>query len=102
MADYIDLVLCKHPESKKTFLFRAPAFSRLKSGDVVFVETRKGIRLTEVVAVQTADVDDGESMEFIREATNASFPLMRVISKLEEKKFDYKEEDEINGNDSVD
>lgn len=100
MSDYIDLVLCKHPMNEKTYLFRAPAFSHLKKGDGVFVETRKGEQLAEVINSWTGNVDDGEFMEFIKDCTHAKFPLMRITGKLELKTFDYKEEDEIDGNDS--
>lgn len=100
MSDYIDLVLCKHPESEKTYLFRAPAFSHLKASDAVFVETKKGEWLAEVVSVQTANADDGEYMEFIKNATHATFPLRKVTGKLELKNFDYSEEEKINGHDS--
>lgn len=99
MSDYIDLVLVRHHESPKKYLFRAPAFSHLVEGDAVFCETSKGEMLGEVLAVKTVNVDDGETLEFIRESTNAHFPLKRITGKLVLNQFNYSEEDNINGDD---
>ena len=39
--EFFDFVLCKHENSDKSYLFRAPAFTHLTKGDLVVVETKK-------------------------------------------------------------
>lgn len=76
---YIDLVLCE--QCGRNFLFQAPAWSGLKKGDSVVVDTKFGERPADVVAVMTIDGENEEAMNFMRAATGAHLPLRKVIRK---------------------
>lgn len=77
MNNYIDLVLCRHAESGKPFLFRAPFCSGVEKGDNVIVETKRGESPAEVIAVQRTSVGDKE-YSFAVLAAGATEPLKRV------------------------
>lgn len=90
---YVDLVLCKHPNNDGLFLFYAPAWSRLKKGGQVIVNTQKGESLAIVQDCVTVDNETNE-YKFIVELANAKLPLKKVLSKVVYDKFEYEEEDE--------
>lgn len=101
MNDYIDLVVVKHPFSEKKYLFRAPELSHLQAGDAVFVETNNGIQIASVVEVYDwINADDAKLFGLLKDVSNVKYPLKRVVSKLVEMKFDYKEEESTDGHDS--
>ena len=90
---YIELVVCKHPIIEKKFLFCAPPWSGLKTGDEVIVDTKKGEQPATVVT-KTLVEKDSEVYGFILESTGATLPLRRVLKKIEYKTFEYEEENE--------
>ena len=61
--DYIDLVVVKMNNGKK-YLFRAPSWSRLDSGDEVFVDTVNGPELGKVVVVTTEPNEVGTEVRW--------------------------------------
>lgn len=87
--NYMDLVLCQHFDSNKLYLFRAPAFSRLKSGDAIIVETKNSDAVALVKESITISIDNTKTFKFVLEATGAKLPLKRVIGKIECKPFEY-------------
>ena len=88
---FIDLVLCKHLVDSRKFLFYAPAFSCLQKNDQVVVDTVRGNQTAIVVNSVTVDVDT-EDYRFILDATNATLPLKKVISKVMYRDLEYKPE----------
>ena len=94
MANYIDLVACKHANNDKVFLFRAPRFSYLNKGDMVIVETKNGESEATVEASRTVDLHDNDFVEFICCLSGAELPLKRVLKKVTYREFDYMEEDD--------
>ena len=88
MAKYVDLVACVHQGNNKCYLFEAPEFSPLKSGDQVLVESGDTAKLVDVVEVQTCIVGSPE-YKFALAVTGAREPLKRVIAKLTYKIFEY-------------
>lgn len=89
---YIDLVLCKHDGHEKFFLFCAPAFSGLKKGDRVIVETIKGESEATVERSYTISKERDDEFEFILVASGAYLPLRKVLKKIEYIEFEYEEE----------
>ena len=94
MSDYFDFVLCKHANNDKTYLFHAPAFSYLKKGDFVEVETSKGRQLAMVISCFTLSKSETDKIDFIMNATGASKDVKKVLSKVDYKEFEYEQEDE--------
>lgn len=96
MTKYIDLVLCTHPSLDRLVPFKAPAFTSLKEGDHVKVES--GILgHTEVEVVKSLTIDENsEQMEFILTAINlrTAIPLRKVLSKVIFEDFEWEEEKE--------
>lgn len=88
---FIDLVLCKHMVDPRQYLFYAPAFSCLQKDDQVVVDTVRGNQTATVINSVTVDVDT-EDYRFILDATNATLPLKRVISKVAYRELEYKPE----------
>lgn len=88
---YIDLVLCVHSENGRPFLFSAPAWSYLKSGDEVIVEARAGLAKATVIDCRTVENDSDELM-FCVECAGATLPLKRVMRKVTYREFTYPEE----------
>ena len=78
---YIDLVLCKHANSNKPFLFQAPFCSGLRKGDSVIVETVLGAQDAMVIAVDHIEVGD-EFYDFVLLCAGATHPLRRVIKRV--------------------
>lgn len=99
--EYFDFVLVKHDlDATKSYLFRAPAFSKLEKGDFVVVETKKGNKTGFVEACLPIDKADTQKIDFIMNATGASKEIKRVLSKVQYIDFDYSGEvgDEKGGN----
>ena len=95
MADYIDLVACKHMNNDRSFLFKAPKFSYLSKGDKVIVETKRGNAEATVEASYTTDFNnDTELLELIIALSGAELPLKKVLKKITYREFDYMEEDD--------
>lgn len=89
MSEYKDYVLCKH-QSERVFLFEAPAWSRLKEGDKVVVDTQYGQNEATVVKIITlSEIADKEYIEIMVFLANATEPLRKVIGKVELKEFRY-------------
>lgn len=95
MNKYVQLVVCQHTGDQKKYLFYAPAFTDIKIGEEVMVDTQFGEKKATVLAVCTTSSDDVEiSMRVLAGAEDK--PLKRVIGKYEFTKFNYGE-DENNG-----
>ncbi len=96
MNDVIGLVLCKHRNEGKKYLFRAPAYSSIDKGDTVVVEDQNGETMATVVGY--ADVIVGnEEYEMILECCGATLPLKRVLSKVVYREFRWDEDDLTDG-----
>lgn len=92
MSSYVQFVVCQHTDSRKKFLFYAPLYASIKSGDEVLVDTQFGEKKATVLAVCTTSSDDVEiSMRVLAGAEDK--PLKRVIGKYEFTKFDYREDE---------
>lgn len=94
MADYIDLVACKHMNNDRSFLFKAPKFSYLDKGDKVMVETKHGNAEATVEASYTIDPEDNDLMKLILSLNGAELPLKKVLKKIKYIDFEYKEDEE--------
>lgn len=88
---YIELVVCKHPNCKKNFLFYAPAWTGLKKGDEVIVDTKKGEQPA-IVQSKTIVEEGSEVYSFILESTGATLPLRKVLKVVFYRELEYKEE----------
>lgn len=97
MSEYIDLVVCKHYGNDTPFLFQAPAWSHLKEGDRVVVDTRKGEHEATVVFSDCVDVESDE-MNLAICASNATLPLRKVLKKVVYREFEYKEDEDEQSN----
>lgn len=96
MNNYVKYVVCKHTDNGKIYLFYAPFFSNINSGDEVLVDTQFGEKRATVL--ETCDVATGSDVEkTLLMLTGANKKtIKRVIGKYHFTKFDY-DEDEING-----
>lgn len=95
MNNYVKYVVCKHTDNGKTYLFYAPFFSNINSGDEVLVDTQFGEKRATVL--ETCDVGIGSDVEktlLMLSGANKK-TIKRVIGKYNFAKFDY--EDENNG-----
>lgn len=90
---YTRMVLCKHENSDKLYLFRAPWLSLLTAGDEVVVNTCYGEKYATVVNACDVVVDSDEYWCLI-DACGAELPLATVKSKVIFSEFVYKEEDD--------
>ena len=95
MNKYVQFVVCQHTGDSKKYLFYAPAFSDIKKGDEVLVDTQFGEKKATVLAVCTSSSDDVErALRVLAGAEDE--PIKRVIGKYQFVKFDYSG-DENNG-----
>ena len=92
--NYVDYVVCQHHHDDRLFLFYAPAWSRLKAGDEVIVDTVRGQFPAVVVEVSTIQKDDEPLKNMIKRLAGATEPLRRVISKVRFDELTYETEDE--------
>ena len=95
MNKFVQFVICKHDCEIKKYLFYAPAFSDIKKGDEVLVDTQFGEKKATVLAVCTSSSDDVERALRVLAGAEGK-PIKRVIGKYNFSKFDYNE-DENNG-----
>ena len=95
MSKFVQFVICKHDCEIKKYLFYAPAFSDIKKGDEVLVDTQFGEKKATVLAVCTSSSDDVERALRVLAGAEGK-PIKRVIGKYNFSKFDYSE-DENNG-----
>lgn len=92
MSSYVQFVVCQHADSKKKFLFYAPLYANIKSGDEVLVDTQFGEKMATVLAVCNSTSNDVEQV--LRVLTGAGCkPLKRVIGKYYFTKFNYIEDE---------
>jgi hypothetical protein len=86
MAEYVDLVVVK---GEKPSLYRAPAWSDIKQGDKVIVETDAGESLVTVERTFSARTDDEyHELDFILVASGADLPLKKVLAKANYLKYE--------------
>ena len=93
---YEDWVIVTHAGNDR-FLFRAPAWSFLKEGDKVQVETRYGTQYATVVYTYTVSTTREKEYEFFKclaELGGARFPLKKIIGEVNLKEFNYTEEED--------
>lgn len=92
MNKYVQFVVCQHDGNSKKYLFYAPAFSDIKIGDEVLVDTMYGEKRATVLAGCTSSSPDVERT--LRVLTGAEDkPVRRVIGKYKFVKFDYREDE---------
>lgn len=90
MNKYVQFVVCQHNGDNKKYLFYAPAFSDIKIGDDVLVDTQFGEKKATVLAVCTSSSDDLERVLRVLAGAEDK-PLKRVIGKYQFAKFNYSE-----------
>ena len=95
MNRFVQFVVCQHNGDNKKYLFYAPAFSDIKKGDEVLVDTQFGEKKATVLAVCTSSSDDVERALRVLAGAEGK-PIKRIIGKYNFSKFDYSE-DENNG-----
>ena len=97
MSAYIELVACYNPYGETPQLFKAPAWSNLKLGDKVIVETfddeHDGTAEMTVEKSYVIDSDAEDEMAFILTLSRESLPLRKVLKKVTYTEFKYKEDD---------
>ena len=92
MNKYVQFVVCQHIGDSKKYLFFAPAFSDIKIGDEVLVDTMFGAQRATVLAFCT--VSSTEVERTLRVLAGAEDkPIKRVIGKYKFVKFDYSEDE---------
>lgn len=92
---YIDLVIAKHPVDTRVYLFYAPAWSHLKEGDEIVVDTQCGEQLAKVVYSISCEPLD-EKYNFAVKALGATEPLTRVLKKVKYIGMDYSGDEYLN------
>ena len=90
MSRFVQFVVCQHTGDSKKYLFYAPAFSDIKIGDDVLVDTQFGEKKATVLAVCTSSSDDLERVLRVLAGAEDK-PLKRVIGKYQFAKFNYSE-----------
>lgn len=92
MSRFVQFVVCQHTGDSKKYLFYAPAFSYIKKGDEVLVDTQFGEKKATVLAACISSSDDVErTLRVLAGAEDK--PVKRVIGKYQFTKFDYKEDE---------
>lgn len=92
MNKYVQFVVCQHNGDNKKYLFYAPAFSDIKIGDDVLVDTQFGEKKATVLAVCTSSYDGVERALRVLAGVEDK-PLKRVIGKYQFAKFNYGEDE---------
>lgn len=92
MNDYVQFVVCQQSGNSKKHLFYAPAFSNLKKGDEVLVDTQFGKQRATVLAVCNTSSDDVERVLRVL-AGGEDKPVKRVIGKYKFDEFYYSEDE---------
>lgn len=84
---WFDFVLVK--QGMGDFLYRAPAFSRLKIGDNVLLDTVFGEEYGTVQSVVTLCDTDEKTIDFIMKATRSRNNVRKVLAKVNLDYFEY-------------
>lgn len=92
MSSYVQFVVCQHTDSQKKFLFYAPLYASIKSGDEVLVDTKFGKKMVTVLAVCNSTSNDVEQALRVLAGAGCE-PLKRVIGKYDFTKFNYREDE---------
>lgn len=92
MNNYIQYVACKYTDVGKPYLFYAPFYASIKSGDEVLVDTNLGMQRVTVQAVCNSSREDVERILRVFAGAEKK-PIKRVIGKYEFTKFDYGEDE---------
>lgn len=92
MNRFVQFVVCQHNCYNKKYLFYAPAFSDIKIGDEVLVDTQFGEEKAIVLAVCTSSSNDLERVLRVLAGAEDK-PLKRVIGKYQFAKFNYSEDE---------
>ena len=87
---YRDYVLVKFCTSDKMYLYQAPGFSFLTTGDIVKV----GGHNDGVVVMKETRADDDPYLERLIKAAGAKQPLSKIIARVDYKAFEYDDEEE--------
>lgn len=95
MNKYVQFVVCQHTGDSKKYLFYAPPFKGIMTGDEVMVDTQFGEKKATVLAVCTTSSDDVDRILRVLAGAEDK-PLKRVIGKYQFTKLEYSE-DENNG-----
>lgn len=83
-ANFIDLIVLKNHHH----VFQAPAFSQLKKGDKVVIESTKEDETAIVERVYTTR-NSGDELEFILTASGTSMPLKKILKKIDYTDFEF-------------
>ena len=86
-TEYIDYVLCKHPNSSKTYVFKAPWTAYIKVGERLLVDTQYGEQIAEAVAVRHMMTVDSEEEKFFK-ACFGDREIKSVIGRIYEIKYE--------------
>lgn len=92
MSNYVQFVVCQLDGVSKKYLFYSPAFSDIKIGDEVLVDTKFGEQRATVLAVCNTSSDDVERALRVL-AGGEDKPVKKVIGKYNFVKFDYSEDE---------
>lgn len=88
MSRFVQFVVCQHTGDSKKYLFYAPAFSDIKKGDEVLVDTQFGEKKATVLAACISSSDDVErTLRVLAGAEDK--PVKRVIGKYLFAKINY-------------
>ena len=79
--EYMTLVLAKHSNSSKVYLFRAPRGAYFDEGQHIVVETKNGYTDATVVKTESYETEDSKLTQMLIAATGATLPLARVVAK---------------------
>lgn len=91
MSDYVTFVVCRR-DGFDNFLFYAPAFTELKNGDSVLVDTSHGEQDATVIASCTAEFGSDVEKTLRTLCGPKTGELKRVVGKFIFRKFDYGDE----------
>lgn len=88
MSRFVQFVVCQHTGDSKKYLFYAPAFSDIKKGDEVLVDTQLGERKATVLATCISSSDDVERALCVLAGAEGK-QVKRVIGKYLFAKINY-------------
>jgi hypothetical protein len=95
MSNYIDLVICKHPNCDKKYLFQAPRWTNLKPFDDVIVDTINGKQPAKVIESMTVEKNSDEykfiTLLVAKSNEQATLPLRKVLSRVVTNELKYDE-----------
>lgn len=93
MNNFVQYVVCKHTDDCNVYLFYAPFYTNIKSGDEVLVDTKYGKRIATVLETCSVTIgSDAEKALRVLAGANKK-PIKRVIGRFTEFEYD---EDENN------